>query len=168
MSLPRSYNIHSSLQNRIKTSPKHLTGLLLPFQTARTDLYVVPDGQVGVLGGQHGPASEGLHHGDGLLVEGEPDLTGDQGGLVGDIEHGVVNLGSNCMTSLSPPTDSHLEWDSEQTRGDIPELLISLPVEEPHQPAVPALHHLLQLGADLQGDRWNNQAGEDGSKPVLL
>ena len=53
---------------------------------------MVPDSHVGVLGGQHRPASEGLHHRSGLLVQGEPYLSSYQGGLVGDVEHGVVHL----------------------------------------------------------------------------
>ena len=43
---------------------------------------MVPDGEVGVLGGEHRPPSEWLHHGRALLVEGKPDLAGYEGGLV--------------------------------------------------------------------------------------
>lgn len=57
-----------------------------------SDLNVVPDGQVRVLGGEHGPASEGLHHGGRLLVQREPYLSRHQRGLVRYIEHCVVNL----------------------------------------------------------------------------
>ena len=64
---------------------------------------MVPDSQVGVLGGQHCPASEGLHHRHRLLVQREADLARHQGGLVGDVEHGVVNLQSNSITLLSLP-----------------------------------------------------------------
>ena len=56
------------------------------------DLDVVPDRGVGVLGGEHGPAGEGLHHGGALLMQGEPDLARHQRGLVRDVEHGVVHL----------------------------------------------------------------------------
>ena len=52
----------------------------------------------------------------------------------------------HCVSSLSC---SHLQWDSEQARGDVPQLLVPLAVEELDQPSVPALHHLLELGADL-------------------
>ena len=53
---------------------------------------MIPDGEVSVLRGQHRPSGEGLHHGRALLVEGEPDLASHEGGLVGNIEHRVVNL----------------------------------------------------------------------------
>ena len=53
---------------------------------------MVPDRGVGVLGGEHGPAGEGLHHGGALLMQGEPDLARHQRGLVRDVEHGVVHL----------------------------------------------------------------------------
>ena len=56
------------------------------------DLNVVPDCEVSVLRGEHGPPSEGLHHRDRLLVQREPDLAGHQGGFVGDVEHRVVDL----------------------------------------------------------------------------
>ena len=51
-----------------------------------------PDLQVCVLRGEHGPPRERLHHRHRLLMEGEPYLARDQGGLVGYVEHGVVHL----------------------------------------------------------------------------
>ena len=113
---------------------------------------MIPDRHVSVLSGQHRPPSEWLHHGRGLLVQGEPDLAGHEGGLVGDVEHGVV----------------HLQRDGQQTRGYVPELLVPLPVEELHQPAVPSLHHLLELGAHLE-ERIDPDLGHQGlAVPVLL
>ena len=53
---------------------------------------MIPDGEVCVLRGEHRPTGEGLHHGRALFVEGEPDLSSHEGGLVWNIEHRVVNL----------------------------------------------------------------------------
>ena len=60
--------------------------------TQKVYLDVIPDGEVCVLRGEHRPPGEGLHHRRALLVEGEPDLSSHEGGLVWNIEHRVVNL----------------------------------------------------------------------------
>lgn len=51
-----------------------------------------PDGEMSVLRGEHRPAGEGLHHGDGLLVQGESYLAGHQRRVVRYVEHRVVHL----------------------------------------------------------------------------
>ena len=65
------------------------------------------------------------------------------------------NQSGSVNAQLTNERKFYLQWNCEKSRCNVPEFLMSLTIEELHQPSIPALHNFLQFGAHLSHSSQN-------------